>query len=283
MEIKLNGMRYYLMRNIFLIILFVVWTPTCIKSQQIFVKDSLSGEPIPYCDIIVDNNKFISDSLGEFNFSGIALENKSFIVNVHGYHQKKVSLKRSGNIDVLLSPVFIDIRLVNITKFRNETKIGLKRGKGTLTTQKGLEITARLQNPYNTILLEKIFIPIRKIKNYEGYIILNIYEAAKEEGNGPTTKLNATPIVLPINTFRKRNVPINLKKYNIKIPQGDFFIAMKIVQKIGVYETMSNYPEISFHVGKKRDITFFRKDTDDSWAEYPVATPPINFILYVKY
>lgn len=99
-------------KYLFIIFLFSLFT---VKSQKITIVDSLDNFPISYSEILIDGNRFFSDSLGFFHLSK---EFKNLTIKKPGYHNK--ILKKAENI-VKLSPKVINIPEVLVTKREQET------------------------------------------------------------------------------------------------------------------------------------------------------------------
>ncbi len=89
------------MNKLFFIIIFL--SVLIVKSQKISVVDSLDNSSISYSEILVDGNRFFTDSLGNFDLSGTY---KNLIIRKPGYYDK--TLKKIDHL-VKLSPKVIHI------------------------------------------------------------------------------------------------------------------------------------------------------------------------------
>ena len=87
------------------------------------VKDSLSGEPIPYVNIWVENETIGTTSEENGSFSLDIKEEKVLVFSALGYESKKSSSK---NEIILLKPKVFQLKEVVIEqpKFKKEIEIG---------------------------------------------------------------------------------------------------------------------------------------------------------------
>ena len=101
---------------------FIVFSQFAFSQIQGIVKDSLSGKPIPYVNIWVENENIgtTTEENGEFNIS-VSQKRKNLIVSVIGYQKKIIKISQSKNI--FLSPSDFQIQEVIISNRKNTKEI----------------------------------------------------------------------------------------------------------------------------------------------------------------
>ncbi|MDP5027788.1 MAG: carboxypeptidase-like regulatory domain-containing protein, partial [Flavobacterium sp.] len=96
---------------------------SCSLSAQIkgVVKDSISGEPIPFVNIWVENETIGTTSEADGTFFLQASKEKNIVISVLGYERK--ILKGSTISEVFLKPTTYDLREVVILNKKQSKKI----------------------------------------------------------------------------------------------------------------------------------------------------------------
>jgi hypothetical protein len=193
------------------------------------VKDSLSGEPIPYVNIWVENETIGTTSEENGSFSLDIKEEKVLVFSALGYESKKSSSK---NEIILLKPKVFELKEVVISRaIKNKTiklngfkkeKISVYYGTGTQPTIIAKKIEPSEQINKHPFLKEINFLSRSHIEKAK--IILRFYEVDPE--GKPGIDFLDTNIVLEIKKGKKNN-RVNLEKYKIRIPEDGLFIAFE--------------------------------------------------------
>lgn len=212
-----------------LILFFLVVSQFALSQIKGVVKDSLSGEPIPYVNIWVENETIGTTSEENGSFSLDIKEEKVLVFSALGYESKKSSSK---NEIILLKPKVFELKEVVISgAIKNKTiKVnGFKKGKISVYYGTGTQptIIAKMIEPSEQInkhpfLKEINFFSLSHIEKAK--IILRFYEVDPE--GKPGIDFLDTNIVLEIKKGKKNN-RVNLEKYKIRIPEDGLFIAFE--------------------------------------------------------
>ena len=195
------------------------------------VKDSISGEPIPYVNIWVENETIGTTSEENGSFSLDIKEEKVLVFSALGYESKKLSSK---NELILLKPKVIELKEVVVASAKkNKTikvnsfkknKIKVFYGAGTEPTiiAKKIEPTDEIINhPY---LKEINFFSLCELEKAK--LVLRFFEI--EADGKPGDDYLGENIIIIIKKGKNLN-KLNLEKYNIRIPDNGFFIAFEFL------------------------------------------------------
>ena len=195
------------------------------------VKDSISGEPIPYVNIWVENEAIGTTSEENGSFSLDIKEEKVLVFSALGYESKKLSSK---NEQILLKPKVIELKEVVVASAKkNKTikvnsfkknKIKVFYGSGTEPTiiAKKIEPTDQIiKHPY---LKEINFLSLCQLEKAK--LVLRFFEI--EADGKPGDDYLGENIIIIIKKGKNLN-KLNLEKYNIRIPDNGFFIAFEFL------------------------------------------------------
>ncbi len=212
-----------------LIWIFLIVTQFAFSQIRGVVKDSISGEPIPFVNIWVENETVGTTSETNGNFSLDIKEEKVLVFSALGYETKKSSSKTDL---ILLKPKVFELnevvvsnsknsRTININSFK-KGKINVYFGAGIQPTiiAKKIEFTEQIQS--HPFLKEINFLSRCDIDNAK--IILRFFDADSE--GKPGNDFLDTNIVLEIKKGKKNN-RVNLEKDKIRIPEEGLFIAFE--------------------------------------------------------
>ena len=266
------------------------------------VKDSISGEPIPYVNIWVENETIGTTSETNGNFSLDIKEEKLLVFSALGYESKKSSSK---NEIILLKPKVFELNevVISIPKKTKELEIG-EAHKVHISQLSGNKpwIYAKLFNYYEKYM-ETPF--IKKIVFYSNSdmkgakIKLRIFGI---NDSIPSDDLINEDIIVTVKGGMKKNT-IDVSSYNIEFPKNGIVIGLEwlIIEENKYFFTykdpktkqkvsLENYApslvinhspdEISFTYSKgrwykhKRHSSNFKKEWNNK-----VNTPAINLIL----
>jgi hypothetical protein len=266
------------------------------------VKDSTSGEPIPYVNIWVENETIGTTSETNGSFSLDIKEEKLLVFSALGYESKKSSSK---NELILLKPKVFELNEVVVTfpKKTKELEIG-EAHKVHISQLSGNKpwIYAKLFN-YDIKYKETPF--IKKIVFYSNSDIKGAKIKIRIFGFNdsiPTDDLINEDIIVTVKGGMKKNT-IDVSKYNIEFPKKGIVIGLEwlIIEENKYFFTykdpktkqkvsLENYApslvinhspdEISFTYSKgrwykhKRHSSNYKKEWNNK-----VDTPAINLIL----
>ena len=195
------------------------------------VKDSISGEPIPYVNIWVENETIGTTSETDGSFSLEIKGEKILVFSALGYESKKLSSK---NEIILLKPKFFELKEVVVSRAKRsktikknsfkKNKIKVFYGAGIEPTiiAKKIETTDEIiKHPY---LKEINFVSLCQLEKSK--LVLRFFEI-KADGK-PGNDYLGENIVIIVKKGKNIN-KLNLEKYNIRIPDKGFFIAFEFL------------------------------------------------------
>ncbi len=213
--------------NKFLVLFFISFS----LSAQIrgVVKDSISGEPIPYVNIWVENETIGTTSEANGSFLLNIKEEKVLVFSVLGYETKKYSSKINL---ILLKPKVFELNEVVISNPKRNRIIkinGFKKAKAKVFYGSGIQptiiakkIEASEQINNHPFLKEINFLTSCQLGKAK--IVLRFFDIDSE--GKPGNDFLDTNIVLEIKKGKKNN-KINLEKYKIRIPEEGLFVAFE--------------------------------------------------------
>lgn len=211
------------------------------------VKDSISGEPIPYVNIWVDGETTGTTSEENGSFSLDIKEEKVLVFSALGYESKKSSSKTEI---ILLKPKVFELKEVVIEqpKFKKEIEIGNYETSGFRISIGNIN-SAVLFKPNDNMLahpfLKKVIFltksDIDKAKIRIKILSVDVY-------NSPGESLLDEEIIVIVNKGKNKN-SIDLSSYNFIIPKEGFFISFeKLLIEENKYYSENNYKD---KLGKK--------------------------------
>ena len=193
------------------------------------VKDSISGEPISYVNIWVENETIGTTSEANGSFSLDIKEEKMLVFSALGYQTKKISSKEET---IYLKPIAYELRevVVESRKRTNKIKIGnFKKGnikvfygagiQPTIIAKK-IEFTDEIANyPYIKEINFFSWCQIKKAK-----IILRFFEL--DSDGKPGKDYLDEVIIIEVKKGKQIN-KVELENFNIKIPKEGIYIAFE--------------------------------------------------------
>ena len=195
------------------------------------VKDSISGEPIPYVNIWVENEAIGTTSEENGSFSLDIKEEKVLVFSALGYESKKLSSK---NEQILLKPKVIELKEVVVASAKKNKTIkvnSFKKNKIKVFYGAGIEptIIAKKIEPTDEIInhpyLKEInFFSLCELEKAK--LVLRFFEI--EADGKPGDDYLGENIIIIIKKGKNLN-KLNLEKYNIRIPDNGFFIAFEFL------------------------------------------------------
>ena len=211
------------------ITLLLVFTNLLSAQIKGVVKDSITGKPIPYATIWVENENIgtTSEANGEFEIT--ASKDKKLIVSIIGYYPKKGLLDAKN--EILLNQKLIELEKVTFFNYKNlETlKVGNSEFK---------RIT-HLQGKYPQILAKKfdydsIYKRTPYLKEIEVFTQSEVKDANFKLRILLHDKITDLPIIDLVDediivTVKKgrNNTKIDVSKYKIKFPESGIDIGLE--------------------------------------------------------
>lgn len=233
------------------------------------VKDSLTGSPISYVSVWVENENIgtTSEENGEFSIN-VNEKNKNLIFSVLGYQKKMLKVSEAGI--VLMSPASLELNEVFIVNKKENRQIEIGKIKKLAEAfDKGPRLDAKFF-PYSeaykkTKWIQKVTI-LTDSRIDNSTIKLHLYEVG--ENGYPGKELLAKDFIISIERGIHEN-KIDLSDLNLEMPQNGIFVAFerliieknKLEKKITDYnsnttKTVITYAPLVLYNPVERDFTF---------------------------
>ena len=235
------------------------------------VKDSVTGEPIPYVNIWVENENIGTTSEVNGSFSLDIKEEKVLVFSALGYEIKKIKSNYKNNI--LLVPKAINLKELVIENpiLTEEIEVGIFEKKGFRIGLGNIN-SAVFYKPYDEMIthpyLKKIkFITKSDIENAK----IRIKILSPNADNSPGESLIDEEIIVSVKKGKNTNI-VDLSNFHFKIPNNGIFVSF---EKLLIEENKYFY-EINFKDsnGKKRtqkalsiepELCFLPTESDVVW------------------
>jgi hypothetical protein len=214
--------------NKFLVLFFISFS----LSAQIkgVVKDSLSGEPIPYVNIWVENETVGTTSEIDGTFSLAIKEEKVLVFSALGYETKKLA---STNEVIFLKPIAYELNevVVEQPRFKEEIEIGNFHKSAGYHISGDLEWSNAKYFKYEltyeeTKFVKKIKITTRSKVNNAKFKI-RIFSVNKE--GYPDNDLLSEDIIVTVKKGKRKNV-IDISNFKLVFPKEGLFIAYEVLK-----------------------------------------------------
>jgi hypothetical protein len=213
-----------------LIWIFLVVSQFSFSQIRGVVKDSISGEPIPFVNIWVENETIGTTSESNGSFSLDIKEEKMLVFSALGYEEKKVSSKTEL---ILMNPKVFELKEVVIEqpKFKKEIEIGNFNKPLGFHVSGDLEWSNAKFFKYDTTyeqtkFIKKIKITTRSKVNNAKFKI-RIY-SVNQEGY-PYTDLLSEDIIVIVKKGKRNNV-IDISNFKLVFPKEGLFIAYEVLK-----------------------------------------------------
>lgn len=261
-----------LKKKYFLSLILFVYISTNLFSQIItgFVKDSISGNPIIYSNIVfsIKNVGVYSDEKGFFEINLNKNKKDTLLFSAIGFKTKKLSLfhlKYSNKmVDILLSPDVISLDEVVISsseknKYKNEYLGEKKEGNVSMSSLIGNQIVSYVKNPFNKSgKIEVLTLYLNRVRKAKSIAKLNIKIYRYDSINDKPSKLISTENIIIKPKNKKYKQKIDLSKYHLPFPKEGICIGIEYISldnsligsdKIG--------PALRFTYSKNKNNTWF--------------------------
>lgn len=263
------------------------------------VKDSISGNPIPYVNIWIENenNGTTTEENGEFSIS-ISEKSKNFIVSAIGYKKKTIKIFEAKQI--FLTPSDVQIKEVIISNRKNTKEIEIGKTKNLISQafENGPKIDVKyfpyLTSYKKTKYLKKIILNTDNRKE-EATIRMHLFSVGID-GLPDKELLNKDLIITIKNGVR--NNKIDISSFDLKMPINGIFVGFEKLMiesnklEKTSFDTNSNttkthktYCPYILYNNIERDTKFifqggkWIKKMTDSSLKTTIDEPSINLIL----
>jgi hypothetical protein len=288
-------------KNCLLIVLFFVGFSTLAQIKGV-VKDSITGLPIPYVNISVENENLgtTSEENGEFTIH-ISEKSKNLVFSALGFEKKITKISQSSQ--VLLKPTSYQLDEVVISK-RFETR-EKEIGKSDEIFE-AFDNGPRIDTKYFAYLPE--YKKTKYIKQVVIFTDSKIDDATFKihfytvDANGfPGEQLLEKDFIVSVNKGVKET-RFNLTKFNLRMPKQGLFVGFEklMIAKNKLEKTVTDpntkttqiqrtyYPLMLYNVAKRdyqlmltggKWIKQTKQNPDDPSAKMTIYEPAINLIL----
>lgn len=226
------------------VIFFLFFALSLSAQTKGIVKDSITGQPIPYVSVWVENETIgtTAEENGEFTINTND-RNKNLVFSVLGYNRKVCKLSEAQS--VLLSPSAYE--LVEVMIFNKKEKKQVEIGKTKSVIQEAFDNGPRMDAkffPYHpdykkTKWIKKVTI-LTDSKVEEATIKLHLY--AVDEKGYPGKELLSKDFIVTLQKgiFKHK---IDISEFNLQMPQQGIFVAFEklIIEKNKLEKTITDY------------------------------------------
>lgn len=284
------------MKTNFLLLIFLPFL--AVAQIRGVVKDSISGQPIPYANIWVENENVATTSEEDGTFSIAVANTKNLIFSALGYETK--TLKAAQVNQVFLNPKAFDLEEVVISNSigSKQNVIGLTENSVAQAFDNGPRIDVKFF-PYQAEYKKTPY--LKRVTVYtdsrieDATVKLHFY---KVDANGyPGEELLQKPLIVTVKNGTKIN-KIDLSDFGLVMPKNGLFVGFEklMIEKNKKEKTVINpvtkeaqiqktyYPLMLYNY-VERDFLFtfsggkWSKQTDNDSGKVKVYEPAIHLTL----
>lgn len=241
--------------SIIFFLLLGVFTPHMLSGQNkcFVILDSLSNNPIPYCNVLVNELGLVSNHEGAFCVSQ-KLKSKEIVIQVSNisYVAKVFKLNKSDSVAFLfLTPKSHDLESVEInwSKYRFDW-LGnpIKQSDGYINLWRFCQLGIGIKpTKKNTQIMESVKVPVYNNSAFKVPFRLHIYQI--------TTTGHVGVELLPENVYGQLlqdsdEIELDVLKYQIALPAEGVFVCI---------ELLSNKKPEELALGSKK---YYEKDNN---------------------
>lgn len=261
-----------------------------IVSQFVFsqirgvVKDSISGEPIPFVNIWVENETIGTTSEADGTFFLEASKQKNIVISVLGYERK--TLKGSEISEVFLKPTTYNLREVVILNKKQSKQIEIGDIKNAIfqSFDNGPKIEAKFF-PYQASYSKTKFIKEVTIftdsRIDDATIKLHFYSVDENGFPGEELLTKDYIVTLKKGVIKHR---FNISQFDLVFPEKGMFVAYEKLL-IESNKTGTKYQPYVLYNYVERDFFYtyaygkWSKQSSENSEKISVNEPSINLIL----
>lgn len=225
-------------------ILFLFFAANVAAQTKGVVKDSLTGNPIAYVSIWVENENIgtTSEENGEYQI-GTNDKNKNLIFSALGYQKKTVKVSESQI--VLLSPSTFELDEVAINNKKEKKQLEIGKTKNTIAEafDNGPRMDAKFFPYYpeykKTRWIQKAII-LTDSRIDDATIKLHLYDV--DENGFPGNELLSKDYIVTIKKGVTKN-EIDLSDFNLEMPKTGIFVVFEklLIKKNRVEKTVKDF------------------------------------------
>ena len=248
------------------------------------VKDSISGEPIPFVNIWVENETIGTTSEIDGSFFLDASKDKNIVISVLGYERK--TLKGKEIAIVYLKPMAYDLREVVILNKKQSKKIEIGAIKNAIfqSFDNGPKIEAKFF-PYQSSYSKTKF--IKEVTIFTDSRIdsatIKIHFYSVDENGYPGEELLTKDYIVTLNkgVIKHR---FNISQFDLVFPEKGMFVAYEKLL-IESNKTGSKYQPYVLYNYIERDFFYtyaygkWSKQSGNNSEKISINEPSINLIL----
>ena len=272
------------MKDIRLIWIFLIVSQFAFSQIRGVVKDSISGEPIPFVNIWVENETVGTTSEADGTFFLEASKQKNIVISVLGYERK--TIKGSQISVVQLKPMAYDLREVVILNKKQSKQIEIGDIKNAIfqSFDNGPKIEAKFfpyQSSYSKTKFIKEVTIFTDSRIEESTIKLHFYSV--DENGYPGEELLTKDYVV---TLKKGIIKhrFNISQFDLVFPEKGMFVAYEKLL-IESNKTGTKYQPYVLYNYVERDFFYtyaygkWSKQSGNNLEKISVNEPSINLIL----
>lgn len=225
-------------------ILFLFFAANVAAQTKGVVKDSLTGNPIAYVSIWVENENIgtTSEENGEYQI-GTNDKNKNLIFSALGYQKKTVKVSESQI--VLLSPSTFELDEVTINNKKEKKQLEIGKTKNAIAEafDNGPRMDAKFFPYYpeykKTRWIQKAII-LTDSRIDDATIKLHLYDVG--ENGFPGNELLSKDYIVTIKKGVTKN-EIDLSDFNLEMPKTGIFVVFEklLIKKNRVEKTIKDF------------------------------------------
>ena len=272
------------MKDIRLIWIFLIVSQFAFSQIRGVVKDSISGEPIPFVNIWVENETVGTTSEADGTFFLEASKQKNIVISVLGYERK--TIKGSQISVVQLKPMAYDLKEVVILNKKQSKQIEIGDIKNAIfqSFDNGPKIEAKFfpyQSSYSKTKFIKEVTIFTDSRIEESTIKLHFYSV--DENGYPGEELLTKDYVV---TLKKGIIKhrFNISQFDLVFPEKGMFVAYEKLL-IESNKTGTKYQPYVLYNYVERDFFYtyaygkWSKQSGNNSEKISVNEPSINLIL----
>ena len=288
--------------KIFLALLFLM--PFSISAQiKGVVKDSITGKPVPYVSIWVENenNGTTSEEDGTFVVN-ISEKSKTLIFSALGYEKKKIKASKAIEVNLKQTPYQLEEIVISKRKETKQVEIGNTKNEILEAFDNGPRIAAKFF-PYSPSYKRTKY--IKQVTIFTDSRIENatikIHFFSADSIGFPGKELIDKDFIVSVSKGVKKTA-FNVSKFNLRMPKNGIFVGFEklmiennkaekvaTVLNANTSQTQKKYfPFVLYnYVERKFSFTFsggkWNRETKQNESDSPnklmIYEPAINLIL----
>ncbi|HBD26245.1 carboxypeptidase-like regulatory domain-containing protein [Flavobacterium sp.] len=267
-----------------LIWIFLIVSQFAFSQIRGVVKDSISGEPIPFVNIWVENETIGTTSEADGTFFLEASKQKNIVISVLGYERK--TIKGSEISTVQLKPMAYDLREVVILNKKQSKQIEIGDIKNAIfqSFDNGPKIEAKFfpyQSSYNKTKFIKEVTIFTDSRIEEATIKLHFYSVDENGYPGEELLTKDYVVTLKKGVIKHR---FNISQFDLVFPEKGMFVAYEKLL-IESNKTGTKYQPYVLYNYVERDFFYtyaygkWSKQSGNNLEKISVNEPSINLIL----